>query len=199
MPLGAHGRGHDGVDQNAVFGELVGERHGQILHGGVVDSGGDGADLRRPGGAAGHVDDAPPFALAHRRHRVADAAHRAAQLVVEGAVPVLLGHGEKAALGDIGGVVDQDVEAAELGERLFEKIFYGRRVVQIGGYAGHPPVRLGFELCDRIGVARRIEARDHDMRALLEQFRRNRVADAAIAAGDDCDAVSKAKVHGQLS
>jgi hypothetical protein len=32
--------------------------------------------------------------------------------------PSLLGHGEEAALRDVGGVVDQDVEAAEFGERL---------------------------------------------------------------------------------
>ncbi len=129
------------------------ERHGQILHGRVVDPGRDGAELRRPGCAPGDVDDAAPSALTHGRHRVADAAHRAAQLVVEGAVPVLLGHGEEAALGDVGGVVDQDVEAAELGERLLEKILNCGDVVEVGRDADDAAVRLALELGDGVRVA----------------------------------------------
>jgi hypothetical protein len=195
VPLGADRSRHDGIDQNAVLGELVGERDRQILHGGVVNSGGDGAELRRPSGAAGDVDDAPPLTFAHRRHRMADASHRAAQLVVEGAVPVLLGHGEETALRDVGGVVDQDVEAAKLGEGFHKKIFDCGGVVQIGGNAQNPAVRLGLERCHRVGVARGVKACDHHMRAFLEQLCRDRVADAAIAAGDDRDAVSESEVH----
>src|SRR3954471_2034787 len=78
VPVGPHRGRHDGVDQDAVLAEFVGQRHGQVLHRGIVDAGGDGTELRRPGCAARDVDDAPPFALAHRRYRMADAAHRAA-------------------------------------------------------------------------------------------------------------------------
>jgi hypothetical protein len=126
---------------------------------------------------------------------VADAAHGAAQLVVEGVIPARLVHGEEAALRDVGGVVDEDVETAEFGQRSFEKILDRRGVVEIGRHADDAAVGPFFQRADRLRVARRIEARHDDMRAFLQQLGRDGIANTAVAAGDDRDAVFEAEVH----
>jgi hypothetical protein len=97
---------------------------------------------------------------------MADAAHRAAQLVVR-PVPVLLGHGKEAALGNVGGVVDQDVETAEFGEGFLEQTVDRRCIVEVGRNADDAAVRLALQLCNRIGIALGIKARNDDMRAFL--------------------------------
>ena len=149
------------------------------------------------------VQAAPPETLMmrpHLRSRIGGTAWRMQRtvprsLLSKALVPVLLGHREEAALRDVGGVVDQDVEPAELGERFLEQAFDRRRIVEVGRHADHAAVRLAFQLVDRLRVARRIEARHDDMRAFLQQLGRDGVADAAVAAGDDRDAVFEAEVH----
>ena len=58
------------------------------------------------------------------------------------------------------------------------------------------PFDLALQRIDRLLVAFLGRgSRDHDMPTLGQKLRRHRIADAAIAAGDDGDAVSQSKIH----
>jgi hypothetical protein len=108
-------------------------------------------------------------------------------------VPLLLGHVHEHPVAKDPGVVDEDVEAAELVERLLDHPLGAGEVGDVlricsGFSAG------GFDLDDdllrrRVVVAfareRGTEVIDDDVRAGLRQRKRVRPADAASGAGDN--------------
>ena len=109
---------------------------------------------------------------------------------IEAVAPVLLGLREKAAAPGAAGIVDQDIETAEVARQRLDQP--GRLGVrgQIGGVDRRLAakradlLRHGFQ---RLGVARR----EHDVAAGRRQFERNAAADAAACAGDQGNLAGK--------
>ena len=103
-------------------------------------------------------------------------------------VPVL-GHRKEAALRDVGGVVYQDVEAAEFGERFLEQHFDRRRVIESVGR----PMTRALDLPFSFSIACALRAGSRLATTTCAPSAKSsaewRVADPAIAAGDDGDAV----------
>ncbi|TLD47114.1 MAG: hypothetical protein FAZ92_00606 [Accumulibacter sp.] len=103
---------------------------------------------------------------------------------VEHRLPLLVAHLLDDVVPGVTGVVDDDVEAAELAERRLHEA-----LGEIGGgdaadagdrlAAGRDDVADG--LCRRCGV----DIIDHHMRALRRQLERHRATDAAAGAADD--------------
>src|SRR3546814_1165993 len=83
------------------------------------------------------------------------------------------------------GVVDEDAEAAEFFDRLRDDLLARLRLADVGLDRDRAPP---FGLDDRggfDGIGAVLEIDDRDVGALAREKRRDRAADAAVAAGDD--------------
>ena len=123
--------------------------------------------------------------------------HREVPLEVHGdhRVPLRFVHAGDEAVAQDAGVVDHDVEAAELVDRLLDSAFRavpGGDVVGVGDCRAAGGVDLGDDLVRRAGVSAlagvaAAEVVDDDLGAFSGEQQRVFAADAAAGAGDDGD------------
>ena len=118
-------------------------------------------------------------------------------------VPLLLGGVHQHPVAHEAGVVDQDVEPAELVDRL---LHHRRGLLEVGhvGAVRHRPAARRLDRGDDL-VGRRLPRAlagerdavvvDHDGRAVRGQLERVRPADAAARSGDDRDATLQQSSH----
>ena len=136
--------GRDEHDADAVGGEVEGETAGEAEQSGLRRGVGDGVALGGEGGDRADVDDHAAAALAHRGRGGARAAERRAEVdrehVVEALVGALVEGHQRRRSGD-GGVVDQHVDAAELGHAVGDEppagVAVGEVVALLGGGRRH--------------------------------------------------------------
>jgi hypothetical protein len=127
------------------------------------------------------VDDTAPAAFDHAAEGGLGHVETAAQIDAHDVVPVVEGHACQRAVAGDPGVVDDDVDRAEVCGNLCTAVEAGPMVADvpaIGGYAG----ALGEGA--RLFVIACIISGDADAHILQRQ--RNGLADAAAPAGDDC-------------
>src|SRR3954468_5381712 len=180
--------GRDGVHADPALGDLLREalreRADRALRRAVVQE--LRAGLR--GLDRGRVDDRRP--LAHLGHRGLGEVEHRDDVRPEDEVDLLGRDVEERLVGHLeGGVVDEDVELAELVDRALHQ---SEAVVAVADVAGHrdaaparlldPPLRLG-------GVVMLLEVRAQHVGALARERDRDRPADARVRAGDQRDLV----------
>ena len=146
------------------------------------------------GAEPGHgrdVDDAaPPLRLHDRRHRLGQA-HRPRQVDGHDLVPHLQRQAVEVGEGDrlvVGGIVDEDVEAAEAFADVADQPIHRRAVGDVAGECRRVDLVARGQLAgDALGLIAALRIHDGDMHPLLRQ----RVADAlpepAVAARHQCD------------
>ena len=143
---------------------------------------------RRLGADVQHVDDAAPFARLHARPDQPAEADRGEQFEVEVFLPDLVGHGLERHRARGSGIVDEDVDRAEIGDDLvvgFGNIGGLRDVADI---VANLDAVLGEALACGLQVRR--AARQHrDLGARLGKSPGHRKPDPLAAAGDDGNAV----------
>jgi hypothetical protein len=123
-------------------------------------------------------------AVHHLRQDRAAAAKRAGEVDVHDVVPVAIGRHGQQRLAPHTGVVDQGVNLAE---RCFDLAHERHGPFPILQFEQHPvgsTVRCGFDRA-RLGVVPPVGERDCP--AISQQCLDNGAADAAVAAGDQCD------------
>ena len=178
----------DAVDRDAVTAELQRQGAGQVHQGGVAGAAAEIAG--RAGVGAADVDDAPPSRRLHVRQGGAAATQSADVLDVEILQQVRVDNRvdtpdrRRRATGR-GAAVDQDVQAAELFGRLMRHAIH----LLAAGHVGHHrnDALAGFG-CQFLGCRRQFRVaacHDRHVHALAGQFQRNRLANAAAAAGDN--------------
>ena len=130
----------------------------------------------------GDVDDAA-IARLGAHHGARGGAHQhegRGEVDGDDVVPlIVLHHHEQVVLGEAG-VVDEDVEPAELGDRLVDQLGHLRLVAEVAGADVHARAELGGQLLELVDLA----PGDGDRRPLLVQRAGDAAADAAGCAGD---------------
>ena len=108
--------GSDGVAGNVARADFAGDGHGQAdqsgLRSGVVGL----PRLAHLAENAGDVDDASPALLEHGADDLLDAEIRGSQIGLQDGVPVGALHAHDELIAGDAGVVDQDIDLAELGD-----------------------------------------------------------------------------------
>ncbi len=187
------------VDGHAVAGELLRGDHRQAgdarLGGAVVAL----ADVAEQARRARRVDDpaadrlARLGAVAPVGGGVVQRTERALEVDVDDRVPLLLGHVDDHPVAQDPGVVDEDVELAEVVDRLLDQLARGGEVGDVGAVDDRlapecldlPHDVVGRTLVGARPVALRAEVVDDDLRALTRQMKRVLATDPAPSAGDD--------------
>ena len=196
--FGPHRSRVDRADGDVLAPVLGGDRHGEVLAGGI---GGAGRDL--PVGVldaviADQVDDAPAALAAHMRHGVAGAAHIAHEFELQRGLPIRLRQAFEDAAGGGAGVVDQDVEPAEMRDRAVDERLGVLRLGQIGGdrqgFLAGALLDRGRGVVEPLLVARA----DRHLAALARQGLGDRPADADAAPRDRRDLAVQLKIHLRL-
>src|SRR5690606_33866881 len=172
----------DGVDRYAFLGAFLRQRLRKAVDarfgGGIIDL----AILARLAVDRPDIDDAAPAAFDHAGETGLGHVETAAQVDAHDVVPIVIAHpGEGAVAGDAG-IVDDDIDRADLCRDAGAAVEAGLMVADvpfIGGDAG-PIGKFA-----RPFVIAAIVGDDGD--AHVAQLQRNGFPDAATAAGDDCD------------
>jgi hypothetical protein len=138
----------DGVDADILGGVLVGERFGQIDAGGARNRSRQRARIRRFAAHNRRVDDTAAAALAHQRNHPPAAAYGRHQFKIEIALPGGIVDRFERGGRRRAGVVDQDIDAAELCQRGIDKFIDIFGAADIGGNG--EDISAGF-LADRGG------------------------------------------------
>src|ERR1051326_1828218 len=152
-----------------------------------------GISDRRAGGPEprdrGDVDDAALTLRLHDRRRRLDEAHRPGEIDVEDLVPDL--HRQAVEVGErdrlvIGGIVDEDVEAAEALHDVADDALGRRTVGDVALKRGGVDLVARGEIArDAFGLVAALGIHDRDMRALFRERVTDALTDPAIAAGDE--------------
>ena len=104
----------DRVDQHVVLAEFGRERLGEIEQRGIGHAAAEHVRVRLLAGAADRVDDAAPLLRLHHRIDQPDRAHEAEQLGLELVLQLVVVEHREAAGIHRAGIVDENVDAAEL-------------------------------------------------------------------------------------
>jgi hypothetical protein len=173
--------GRHAVHADAVRPELARHRLGEAEDTGfrrrVMGAAEDAAAALRGNGR--HAGDRALLAAAHMRNEGLAEIENAGQVHVDHALPALgadVHHLQ--GLGD-SGVVDQDVDLAERGERLFGGL---AAIRQVGDVACDADM-FGAELRGRLLCAGRVEVKDGNARPVLGEELRCRATNSARACG----------------
>ena len=177
----------DAVDRDAARADLAGEglghAHEARLGGGIVDLAGvaHGAHDGRDG------DDAAGALLHHRAHAGAGKTEGGGEVGLDDVVPgvVLHAHHERVA-GDAS-VVDENVDAAEFGDRVDHGLGGGLTVADVEHDAAALAAEFGDAGRDAFGAGFARGRADHGGAGLHEGFK-NGSADASARAGHERDA-----------
>src|SRR6266581_3249741 len=178
--------GGDGIDGDAVAGQLPGAGLGQPgdagLGGAVIDLA-DGADDAR---RRGDVDDAAPLPFHHSRHHRLGAVEAAAQVHVEHRAPLLHGHLVQHRRAYDSGIIHEDVDAPVAGR---DGRRHGVDAGPVGDVAAYPDgLAAGRAYKGGAGFGRLGgEIDDRHPRPFPGIGGRHRGADALGGAGDDGD------------
>src|SRR5579859_509764 len=186
----------DNVGADAVGALLLGERQGQGLHGRLAHVVGRAVGRVEQGGDAGDHDDVAAPALAHvRDDELAEVVwaervhpHHPLHFQRVGVDDAL------AAAGDAG-VVDQDVDVAEVGQHQLHHahvVVPGLHRAGVGDRLAAEGLDGGHRLVGGVGVAAVV---DGDVGAGLGQRQGHGAADAPAAAGDQGHAALERYVH----
>ncbi len=136
--------GGDGVDADAVRGDVEGGAAGEGHHAGLGRGVVGLAGLGAPAQDGGVVDHRSPVALGHHlAQRGPGAAERAGEGDVEDPEPLLVGHVQDGGGAAQAGVVDQHVDAAEVGGGGLDQRLDLRLVGDVTGL-GPDPVAVGL-------------------------------------------------------
>ena len=84
----------------------------------------------------------------------------------------------------LAGVVDEDVEPAQLVDRLLDRAFAERLVADIAGDGDRLAALLLDDVLGELGVLMFAKIEDSDVRALTRKQSRHCAADAAVRPGD---------------
>ncbi len=185
------GAGGDGVYADAFVGEVEGEGAGEgddgTFGGGVVKEFGAAA----VGGDGGGVDDGGPF-WEVGESGFGDVEH-GEDVGAEGAFKLFGGDVGDGILGVLfGGVVDEDVEAAELLDGVFDGFAAERFVAYVAGDEVATPAFVFDEAFGFFGVFVFVEVEEGDVAAFYGEGEGDGTSDAAVSAGDESDFVLEA-------
>ncbi len=197
---GLHEAGADGVAGDAVLGHLEGDGLGQA-HDAVL--GRDIGRLERRGDqtvSRSDVDDPSAALLLHDRHGRLGGVEGRRQIDGDDQVPLVVreildrGHVLDA------GVIDQDVQLAELGLGLGHHVGDLSRLGHVGAMIEHlDAMLLGHLGAGALDGGHLAQAVHDDIDALGGERVGQGVADAAGRAGDDGDLPLQTEVHGHAS
>ena len=185
----------DAVDQDAVFGDLVGEVLGDVGNGRIGHAVAVGQRTGRPRGHTADVDDAASAASLHVGDNFPGAPHVAHHLDVDVIEPVLVGQLHEWRGGGIHGVVDQDIHAPKLGHGGGHQVADVIEDAGIGADRHDPAACLGAYIRRRVLQVLHAAGADGDVHALLGQRQGRGASDALAAAGYDGDLPFQRKVH----
>ena len=141
-----------------------------------------------------HVDDAAPFALFHARPHQPAEADRGKQFEVEILLPHLVGHRFERHRARRAGIVDENVDLAEIPDDLLKGRGNIRRLGDVADIVANRKAILGQRIARRrqvFGAARH----DRDPGAGFGKSPRHREPDTLAAAGNDGDAIIHGDIH----
>ena len=189
--------GRQGVDGDAVRGDLVGQRLGP---GGRRAAHGIGEHERRQrlfDGRRRAGNDAAPVPGPHGRQAQARQPDGRHQVELECALPIVVGEGVEHAGLWPAGVVEDDVDAAERVDGGFDDALQVRRAGHVGSQSDDPSPTCGspLNLAGR-GFDRRLGAGKHDhVGALSGQRARYAFAKPLASRRDDRRPAAQSKIH----
>ena len=178
--------GRDGVDGDAVAGEIGGQRAGEAddaaFAGDVMGKAGD----HRAERGRRHVDHAAPLARAHAGHEGGGDQEGAVEINRHHLAPVGEAHVGEILLREDAGAVHHDIDVAEFALHL---LGHGgdRGFVGDVAFDGDGVAPGGLHHFYRFAAVAEIS--DRDMHAVFRQSLGKRLPDAAAGAGDDGDFV----------
>src|SRR3990170_3836462 len=181
---GAH-RVHGDVEPRQLLRRRLCETDHPRLGGGVVRL----AQVAHLTDDGRHVYDAPAAALYHVRQRRVRAVEYAAQVGRDHLLPLLDTHPADGTVAVDAGVVDQDVDAAELLDRGVD---HALDVIRVGDSRLNSDrlLPLVLELCQQLlRLLLALEVVDHDLAAVVRQLAHDGAAEPAGATGDDGDLI----------
>jgi hypothetical protein len=93
-------------------------------------------------------------------------------------------------------VIDQNIDAAQVGHGILNHLFHRLTIGRIGGNGNDPPASRPCHLLGR-GLQRvTTPTADHHVDPFTGQFQRNSFANSSTAAGDDGDFACQFQIHG---
>jgi hypothetical protein len=122
-------------------------------------------------------------AIRYERKRLLHREQEAFDVDVEDRVVELLGYLAEGGIFRNTGIGEHNIELALLAFDLREQAIEIAKVRHVSLHAGY----VSSDLLDRRGQLSIAASRDEDVRAFLHKLLRRRKADAAIAAGDECN------------
>jgi hypothetical protein len=185
--LAADSAGDDAVDGNALLGELERQRARQPHKSGLSCPDMRALGRTHMGAHAADIDDAAVFCADHLAQCGARAKESAVKDDAGKGVPPLERHLGERHLFAVGGVVHQDVDAAELLHRHVEHAVDGGLIGNVGEVDERASAG-GFEFRGgRLGFLARGARIDDDRSPVAGKSQSDGLADAPHAAGDDRD------------
>jgi len=187
----------DDGDVDACRAQLVGEGLGQRRDGDVAD--GPGWRARAARGQAADIDDPAPALSGHVGRGGPGAAQVAKDLGVKGGEQVGVGQVGQgpggAGAGRLGGVVDQDVDAAQLVGRAADSGAHRRVVGGVGGQREDPAAVRRRQLLACCLQPDLVAGQQGDVRALPGQRAGDGESDAPAPPGDQRPLAGQLQVH----
>ena len=183
------------IHQDIVLAELGRQRLGEIEQRGVGHAAAEHVRVRLFSGAADRVDDAAPLLRLHHRIDQTDGAHETEQLRLELVLHFIVVEDREAAGIHRAGIVDENIDAAELSSRGFDQapdivLFCHVGLDRVHFTAGLVR-KLVTRLVDLFGGA----AGYHHAGPFLKKQPCGLVTDPAAAAGDNRAATLDPQIH----
>ena len=203
LPLGGiaghgDGAGSDGVDADGGS-EFFGEDAGHENDAGFGDGVGEKFTPAEQATNIGEIDDDALPGFGEMRSGGLGGEEGGFEIGVEGGVPGLLGGGAEFGFEEIGGVVDEDVEAVEVVDGLIDEILDFGDAGEVGGNGDGAAAEF-FDFVDGVaGFVFGMAVVDGDVGAFGGEAQGDEAADAFGGTGDEGDAAREVGLgrHGE--
>ena len=174
-----------GIDQHVVRRPLHRQRFGERHLRRAADRGRGAVGSRRLRADVEDADDAAPFALFHLREEQAAKADLRKQFQVEIGLPLLVGQLLGRAAGRLAGIVDKDVDLAELGHHPVIGRLDRRHFGHVAADRRDLPLGAPLDLTLGVGQGRLVAREDRDIGPRGGELLGDCQPQPLAAAGDD--------------
>ena len=188
--FGAEPAGGQAIDGDAVLAPIVGETHGELANAAATGAVRAESGITGDSGDRADVDDAAVVAVDHAASNGLRDEKTAAQVCIENQIPIFPSDFERGFANVAAGVVDEDVDVAEVffggGDHLFDAVVIADVEFEREGFAAE-----GMDFFLEFGEVGFIAAGEDQVGAGFGERASEVLAEAAAGTGDDGDFVGE--------